>query len=50
VLSGAVTHAQLGSNLAALEVELHAGELAELAALEEPADAYWATRSARAWE
>jgi aryl-alcohol dehydrogenase-like predicted oxidoreductase len=49
-LSGAVTIAQLAGNLAALEVVLEPGELAELAALREPADAYWAARSARAWD
>jgi aryl-alcohol dehydrogenase-like predicted oxidoreductase len=49
-LSGAVTIAQLARNLAALEVVLEPGELAELAALREPADAYWAARSARAWD
>jgi aryl-alcohol dehydrogenase-like predicted oxidoreductase len=50
VLSGAVTEAQLASNVAALEVVLDHGELADLDTLNEPADTYWAARSARAWE
>lgn len=50
VLSGAVTVEQLESNLAALQIELDPAELAELATLREPAEAYWAARSARAWE
>lgn len=50
VLSGAVTEAQLSSNLASPEVTLDPGELDELRALAEPADAYWKARSARAWE
>jgi aryl-alcohol dehydrogenase-like predicted oxidoreductase len=50
VLSGAVTVEQLESNLSALEIELDPRELAELAALEEPAGEYWAARSGRAWE
>jgi aryl-alcohol dehydrogenase-like predicted oxidoreductase len=49
VLSGAVTPAQLASNLAALEVELDPGELEELAALAEPPDRYWRHRSELAW-
>ena len=44
VLSGAVTRAQLDENLAALTV----GQLPPLS-LAEPADAYWAERSARPW-
>jgi aryl-alcohol dehydrogenase-like predicted oxidoreductase len=44
VLSGAVTHPQLTSNLGALGV----GDLPALDVAEEPA-AYWAARSARAW-
>ncbi len=44
VLSGAVTPAQLGANLAALTV----GELPELDLAESPS-AYWADRSARPW-
>lgn len=47
VLSGAVTAAQLTANLAALSVSGAAGALdLDLA---EPADAYWAARSARSW-
>jgi aryl-alcohol dehydrogenase-like predicted oxidoreductase len=45
VLSGAVTRAQLDENLAALTV----GPLPPLS-LAEPADAYWAERSARPWQ
>ena len=44
VLSGAVTHAQLDANLAALAV----GQLPELDLAEDPG-AYWAARSARPW-
>ena len=44
VLSGAVTTAQLGSNLTALTV----GSLPDLDLAEPPAD-YWAARSARPW-
>lgn len=49
VLSGAATTAQLSSNLAALDVEVAPDELAGLAALAEPPEAYWTTRSAMAW-
>lgn len=49
VLSGAVTVEQLESNLAALDIELDPAEQATLAELREPTDAYWASRSARAW-
>jgi aryl-alcohol dehydrogenase-like predicted oxidoreductase len=49
VLSGAVTPAQLEANLAAVGVELDAGELEELAALAEPPEAYWKTRAALSW-
>jgi aryl-alcohol dehydrogenase-like predicted oxidoreductase len=49
VLSGAVTLAQLEANLAAVGVELDAGELEELAALAEPPEAYWKTRAALSW-
>jgi len=44
VLSGAVTRAQLGENLAALTV----GELPALGLAEAP-DAYWAQRAVRPW-
>jgi aryl-alcohol dehydrogenase-like predicted oxidoreductase len=48
-LSGAVTPAQLESNLAAVGLTLSSAELAELARLaERPAD-YWAARAALAW-
>jgi aryl-alcohol dehydrogenase-like predicted oxidoreductase len=49
VLSGAVAGGQLQANLAALQVELDPVELEELAALAEPAEAYWSARSALAW-
>jgi aryl-alcohol dehydrogenase-like predicted oxidoreductase len=49
-LSGAATRTQLASNLAALDVELDAGDVATLASIAEPADAYWGARSARAWK
>ena len=47
VLSGAVTPDQLRSNATA--VALAAGELATLAALAEPPETYWSTRSRRPW-
>jgi aryl-alcohol dehydrogenase-like predicted oxidoreductase len=46
VLSGASTAAMLDSNLAARDIDLDPGVLAELA---EPADRYWETRSALSW-
>jgi aryl-alcohol dehydrogenase-like predicted oxidoreductase len=46
VLSGASTEAMLESNLAAREVTVEPGFLAELA---EPADEYWARRSELSW-
>jgi aryl-alcohol dehydrogenase-like predicted oxidoreductase len=49
VLSGAVTGAQVGSNVEALRIELGPGDLAQLAELAVPAERYWATRSALAW-
>jgi aryl-alcohol dehydrogenase-like predicted oxidoreductase len=49
VLSGAVTAAQLASNLAAVQVELDQGELAELGGLAEPAEGYWRTRAGLSW-
>jgi aryl-alcohol dehydrogenase-like predicted oxidoreductase len=49
VLSGAVTPAQLGSNLAAPHVELNAAELEELAALAEPPDRFWRHRATLTW-
>jgi aryl-alcohol dehydrogenase-like predicted oxidoreductase len=49
VLSGAVNPLQVASNTAAEAVELPDDVTAELAELAEPADRYWATRSARAW-
>ena len=49
VLSGAVTEAQLRSNVRALGVDLSLDELAELATLAEPPDQYWKERSHLAW-
>jgi aryl-alcohol dehydrogenase-like predicted oxidoreductase len=49
VLSGAVTEGQLTSNIAALAMTLGQDDLASLADLAEPAERYWATRSALAW-
>jgi aryl-alcohol dehydrogenase-like predicted oxidoreductase len=49
VLSGAVTPAQLVSNLAAPHVELNAAELEELAALAEPPDRFWRHRANLTW-
>jgi aryl-alcohol dehydrogenase-like predicted oxidoreductase len=49
VLSGAVTEAQLRSNVRALGVDLSLDELAELSTLAEPPDQYWEERSHLAW-
>ena len=49
VLSGAVSPAQLGSNLAAESIALPADLVAELPTLAEPPDGYWAARSRRSW-
>ena len=49
VLSGAITPAQLRSNLTALDLALGARELEELAALAVSAEDYWRVRSALAW-
>ena len=49
VLSGAVTEAQVRSNVGALGVHLSPGELAELSELAEPADQYWKERGQLAW-
>lgn len=49
VLSGAVTPAQLESNLAATEMALTAGDLAALVELAGPPEAYWAARAALPW-
>jgi aryl-alcohol dehydrogenase-like predicted oxidoreductase len=49
VLSGASTVAQLESNLLALAVPYDAEAAAALAALAEPAEAYWHTRSGLEW-
>jgi aryl-alcohol dehydrogenase-like predicted oxidoreductase len=49
VLSGAVNPLQVASNTAAASLRLTEETLAELATLAEPAAAYWAARSSRAW-
>ena len=49
VLSGAVTEAQVRSNVGALRVHLSPDELAELSKLAEPPDQYWKERSQLAW-
>jgi aryl-alcohol dehydrogenase-like predicted oxidoreductase len=49
VLSGAVTVAQLRSNLAALRTSISAADLPELLALAEPADRYWEERKQLPW-
>ncbi len=49
VLSGAVTVAQLRSNLRALERPVSADELASLMARAEPPDRYWTERGALRW-
>jgi aryl-alcohol dehydrogenase-like predicted oxidoreductase len=49
VLSGAVTPAQLASNLAAPRVELGEEELEELTTLAEPPERYWRERANLSW-
>jgi aryl-alcohol dehydrogenase-like predicted oxidoreductase len=49
VLSGAVTPAQIASNIAAADVPLSAEDLESLSELAEPPDRYWATRASLAW-
>ena len=49
VLSGASTPTMLESNLEALTVSVDAKLQDQLAALAEPADEYWETRSQLAW-
>ncbi len=49
VLSGAVTEAQLRSNVGALSVRLSPDELASLSNLAEPAHQYWKERGQLAW-
>ncbi|GAA1076333.1 MULTISPECIES: aldo/keto reductase [Pseudonocardia] len=49
VLLGPVGTDQLASNLAGAELTLPADAAEELTALAEPAEHYWATRSARPW-
>ncbi|MEE1826238.1 aldo/keto reductase [Streptomyces sp. BE20] len=49
VLSGAATTGQLASNLTAAGLGLTSAQLAELAPMAEPAEAYWRTRAALPW-
>ncbi|RKT20172.1 aryl-alcohol dehydrogenase-like predicted oxidoreductase [Streptomyces sp. 1114.5] len=49
VLSGAATLDQLASNLTAARARLTAQDLAALAAMAEPAEAYWRTRASLPW-
>ncbi|WP_028937772.1 aldo/keto reductase [Pseudonocardia spinosispora] len=49
VLSGAVTSAQLDSNIGAEPLALSTDTLAAVADLAEPPEAYWSTRSHRTW-
>lgn len=49
VLIGAVSTAQLQTNLAAADVLLDEGDLEELAKPAVPAERYWAERSALSW-
>ena len=49
VLSGAATEEQLASNLGAAALDLDPEALARLAALAEPAAAYWHTRASLPW-
>ena len=49
VLSGAVTIEQIQSNVAALDLQLNPDDLAELGALAEPAERYWAERAELPW-
>jgi aryl-alcohol dehydrogenase-like predicted oxidoreductase len=49
VLSGAVTPAQLESNLAALQVAFDPDELRQLTTLAEPPEAYWRHRATLTW-
>jgi aryl-alcohol dehydrogenase-like predicted oxidoreductase len=49
VLSGAVTPAQLRSNLAARRVDLDAADLEQLATLAEPPERYWKERATLTW-
>ena len=49
VLSGAVTEAQLLSNLAALSISLTESEMASLGTLAEAPEAYWRHRSSLEW-
>jgi aryl-alcohol dehydrogenase-like predicted oxidoreductase len=49
VLSGAVTTDQVAANVLALDIELTEEDVAELDALVEPSETYWAERSALPW-
>jgi aryl-alcohol dehydrogenase-like predicted oxidoreductase len=49
VLSGAVTAAQVASNVRALDLRLDTDAVAAVTARAEPPEVYWRERSARAW-
>jgi aryl-alcohol dehydrogenase-like predicted oxidoreductase len=49
VLSGAAQKSHLDSNLKALGIELHPGEIEKLNQLAEPPEEYWQTRSELEW-
>jgi aryl-alcohol dehydrogenase-like predicted oxidoreductase len=49
VLSGAVTAAQLESNVRAIQLQLSSAHLEALAMIAEPAEEYWQRRSALTW-
>ena len=49
VLSGAVSPAQLASNLAATDLVFAPDELVPLSSMAEPAEQYWSTRSGMTW-
>jgi aryl-alcohol dehydrogenase-like predicted oxidoreductase len=50
VLSGAVTPAQLQSNIAATQLQLEPAELEELTTLAEPPTRYWQERATLPWD
>jgi aryl-alcohol dehydrogenase-like predicted oxidoreductase len=49
VLSGAATGAQLASNLRATDLDIGPDRQSRLAALAEPSNQYWQTRSRMSW-
>ena len=48
-MPGAVTPAQLESNLAALKLDMDAADLEQLTTLAEPPERYWKERAALTW-